>query len=102
MVQAIHRSTPIMRQRGLWKQRVLRQAIGFLGVGSVRLYCRCGGGGNGVQYGRNPRSWQESDRSPTRPTGRLVIGIVCAAAVFLSSTALLIGLGTPQDVAAIF
>ncbi len=54
-----------------------------------------------MQYDRNPRSWQASDRSPARNTNRLVIGIVCAAAVFLSSTALLIGLGTPQDVAAI-
>ncbi len=51
-------------------------------------------------YERNPRSWPVSDRAPTRTTSRLLVGIVCAAVVFLLSSTLLVVLGLPHDVAA--
>ena len=51
-------------------------------------------------YERNQRAWPVNDRAPTHTTSRLLVGIVCAAVVFLLSSTLLVVLGLPHDVAA--
>lgn len=86
---------------GLCEQYGIGRAFGFLEVGCVRRHRRCGGGGNGVSYDWNQRPWQADNRPPTN-TNRVVIGIVCAAAVFLLSSTLLLALGAPQALGAVF
>ncbi len=98
---AIQRHAPIMLRRVWACNGALGGAFGSWELGNVRRHRRGGGGGNGVSNDWNQRPWQANERPP-RNTSGLVVGIVCAAAVFLLSSTLLLALGAPQEVAAVF